>query len=591
MSLEDVVMKEVGKVRKVVVTGDYHIPYLDGKAFSLMLRYVKENKPNVFVINGDLLDFYSLSNFDKNPEHYSIDEELKQGKDAIRKIRRAVGKKTKIYYLEGNHECVTEDTEVLTDKGWKLAAEITKQDKVAQFNMRSGRVRFDYPLKVSSRIVDKWVVVKTWLGEEHVTFNHALIINGRRVKVSDAMKKGFSQTEQRFAGFYETANPLPLSNEEIKLLTWVIADGTVVDYSKYNPNSSKVGVQFKLSKQRKIRSLTNLLDSMGVPYTLRKATVSRHNKLQPFMIRIYGYWAKRIFNLLGGVKRFPEEWVLNISEEQLKALLKTLAETDGGRAYNHIVWTSTDFENVDRVQRMCILHGIPAKYSVRDNRAGFGNKPVYKVSIYPEGIVSKYASFEVVPEIKKFVAITTKEETLITRVNGRVNFTGNSRLQKYLWKNKELYGLEGLKLENLLMLNVEGVKWVGADPDYWKKTAGTLKLGDTIIMHGDKRLNGGSLSKYAGYSAKNTMYSVMSNLVMGHSHRLAQIHYSANGKDLVGVEGGCLCEVPPTVNWQQGFVTLTYSNGKLVDVKLNRIVKIGGEYRLYDGGRVYKTKK
>ena len=163
------------------------------------------------------------------------------------------------------------------------------------------------------------------------------------------------------------------------------------------------------------------------------------------------------------------------------------------------------------------------------------------------------------------------------------------RLQKYLWKNKELMGIRELEVQNLLGLKDYGFEFVGADPDYWKSTSGTLKLGDVVIMHGDKRLNGGSYSKYAGYSAKNTVYSTMQNIIMGHTHRLAIINFSGYNKNLVGVEGGCLCKDFETTNWQQGFVTFDLIQNHIRNIKLHQIIKEGKKYKLFEDKKLFEA--
>lgn len=161
------------------------------------------------------------------------------------------------------------------------------------------------------------------------------------------------------------------------------------------------------------------------------------------------------------------------------------------------------------------------------------------------------------------------------------------RFQKYLWSHApELYGVEGLTVEEQLKLSESGVKFVRADNDYWKDDTGHLKLGNVLIMHGDNRLNGASTSKYSGYSVKNTMLGgLQQNVIMGHVHRLGQIYHSTPYGTLVGLEGGCLCKLSGTANWQQGFVTFELHNGKLVNPELVNINK----GKIYKNGRVYHS--
>ena len=158
------------------------------------------------------------------------------------------------------------------------------------------------------------------------------------------------------------------------------------------------------------------------------------------------------------------------------------------------------------------------------------------------------------------------------------------RLQRYVYKNPELYGLEALKLENLFEFKKYKIKYIGADIGYWKKESGYLELGDVVIMHGDRSLNGAVISKYAGYSAKNTMMSIQHSVVINHCHRLAIVSHQQYDKIMYGIEAGCLCHKVPTANWQQGFVTFELYKNRLVNPKLHYI--IDGE--MVEDGKVYR---
>ena len=167
----------------------------------------------------------------------------------------------------------------------------------------------------------------------------------------------------------------------------------------------------------------------------------------------------------------------------------------------------------------------------------------------------------------------------LTKLNPNADITflyGNheNRLQRYLWKNPELEGLDVLQLNKLLDFEKYGIKEIKVDRDYWSKETGHAKQGDAIIMHGDNRLNGAATSKYAGYSAKNTMLNGSNqSVIIGHVHRGAIVHHSTPYKTLVGVEDGCLCRIPGTANWQQGFVTFETYNGKNYNYHFHHITK------------------
>ncbi|MHA1676585.1 MAG: metallophosphoesterase [Candidatus Njordarchaeales archaeon] len=163
-----------------------------------------------------------------------------------------------------------------------------------------------------------------------------------------------------------------------------------------------------------------------------------------------------------------------------------------------------------------------------------------------------------------------------------------NRLQRYLWRNPELAGLDSLDLRNLLELSNYKISEVKVDRDYWSKTSGHVKQGDIIIMHGDSRLNGAKGGGYSGYAAKNTMLNgVNSSVILGHTHRGATIfHTTANGV-LTGMEGGCLCQMPPNANWQQGFITFETDKGKNSNYRFHRI----SNGVLKEGTKTYPKKK
>jgi len=168
--------------------------------------------------------------------------------------------------------------------------------------------------------------------------------------------------------------------------------------------------------------------------------------------------------------------------------------------------------------------------------------------------------------------IITDLVTVLPKKCIKVFIEGNhcSRLQRYIWRNEELFGLESLSIKNLLKLDELGFEYVETDMDYWSSKRGLYELGNVLIMHGDSRLNGSSYSKYSGYSAKNTMYGMQSSIIMNHTHRLAQV-YSTNPKEIIfGAEAGCLC-MTTNSNWQQGFITFNLIAEKAHSIKLHHI--------------------
>ena len=536
-------------MKKGIVLSDEHYPYQDEKVIELVYKFAKWFKPDFIVEAGDLLDFMPISRFTKDPlDRHSLEEELELARNHLKRFRKLT---KKMIFTEGNHESVTPDTEILTINGWKRADEITEDDVIAQFDMRTTEITYDKPIKVSSYIAPQWVEVKTNQGYEKVTLNHTLIIDGKRVKVSEI--KDVTQTQQYFAG-YEKKSGVDLPDNMLRLVTWLAMDGTVV----YR-NDKVHHLQFKLSKRRKIQALLDLLRDMNIPFTIQKATKSGVNKLQPYVIRIYGSYAKQIAINLTKNKEFKDD-LKRLTQRQIRIVLDVIAQTDGSKRYNHIVWSSTSKRNIDIIQYACITNGIPFKYRKNGNKGFTNSKMQYIASIYPYGLFGSKMKITVHNEPTKVISITMPEDTLITRVEGRVNFTGNSRLQKYISDNARELALltDGkkrvLSLPTLLALPEIGVKFI---PMQGKESY--VKLNDLLIGH----FNIARL--HSCYSAKAILERKGISLITGHTHRLGT-HYKTDLRgSLVAVENGCLCDLKPSYvrnpNWQHGFTVVYLSDG------------------------------
>jgi len=84
---------------------DIHFPYQDKPAWGLTLEVVKDLKPNLVFLGGDITDFYSVSRYDREPERkLTLQQDLNYTYEELSKLRKAAGKEAEIIFLEGNHE-------------------------------------------------------------------------------------------------------------------------------------------------------------------------------------------------------------------------------------------------------------------------------------------------------------------------------------------------------------------------------------------------------------------------------------------------------------------------------------------------------
>ena len=89
--------------KRALIISDIHIPYHDIDAVTLCFDYAKKEKPDIIVIDGDLIDCHKLSKFVKDPTKRDFKYELDQMK-LFFDILKKTFKGAKIVYKLGNHE-------------------------------------------------------------------------------------------------------------------------------------------------------------------------------------------------------------------------------------------------------------------------------------------------------------------------------------------------------------------------------------------------------------------------------------------------------------------------------------------------------
>lgn len=82
---------------------DIHVPYHNIPALTAALKYGLENEVNTIYINGDLIDFYAISRFQKDPRKRDLATEIYMARDFLYTLRRLFPTQA-IYFKAGNHD-------------------------------------------------------------------------------------------------------------------------------------------------------------------------------------------------------------------------------------------------------------------------------------------------------------------------------------------------------------------------------------------------------------------------------------------------------------------------------------------------------
>lgn len=492
------------KPKRFVAVADTHGDMIDPQTEEAIYAFCADFKPTVRIHMGDAFDFRCL-------RRKATDEERAEGLEADweageRLLRRFFEGGTENYYLRGNHSFAL-GTDLLTRTGWKPVETVTADDEVAEFDVASRAVFYSHPLALVRHPEQTVYSIGGRYSKQVVSSKHHVLLNGVQVDADQIADDTVFEDAVPCTG-YAVETIAPMDADRLRLLTWVVMDGCIVNLAKYDPETTKARVQFKLSLPHKIERLRALLDRMGVKYTHALCKKSGVNKLQPYYIRIYGDEARRIVADLGGVKKLPSSWA-KLPRTNLDAFLETLAETDGHAHYRQLVWNTIERHNVDVVQEWCVRNGVALHWDIVESHGFANGKPQYRACI---GAIEHHRTkLEVkpLPYSGDVYCVTMPLGTVVSRFEGKVAFTGNC---ERLWiQEQSLSGLAreyaqaGIKRIGTLLRKAKVRKMLPYD-----SRLGVLKLGNLKMVHGYA----------AGVGAAAKMARAYGNVIFGHVHTI-----------------------------------------------------------------------
>lgn len=148
--------------KRILVLNDIHLPYHDNRALKVALKSGYEFGIDTIILNGDIIDFYSISRFARDPNQRDIYEELKLCESFLSQLA-AKFPNTKIIFKEGNHE------KRLRTYRYEKAPELAN---IPEFALPS-LLHFQ---KYQIDFVDAWTVIQ--IGKLNVIHGHEILGGG-----------------------------------------------------------------------------------------------------------------------------------------------------------------------------------------------------------------------------------------------------------------------------------------------------------------------------------------------------------------------------------------------------------------------------
>lgn len=580
-----------------VVVSDVHVPFQDKPANAAICALLKDVRPDGLIVNGDFLDLIEVSTHAAGSvaqlEGQRISTTFREGNKLLDSYQAAAGKQClDNHFVEGNHECLSDDTEALTKRGWLPYTEISTEDEVLSFDTKTQEAvwkkvlavkEYDFEGKMANLVSNRLDFL--------LTPNHRVLlqdVQSRRwdfIPVSD-----IPNTSTRLAVPISGKNSRPdfpgVSLAELRLFGWILTDGWLV-------NGSTFGISQRVSKANQVRKA---LDEAGVPYHEK----TRHRDITEIAgktlkkkcegevsFSISVNYGRTYINKLNGVKEIPA-WMHNLSQAQFNALLEGMLGGNGTKIKGGAAWVyycSNENRGKD-LQALAVQNGWAC--SMSEYRPGH-----FRVNLVPSKLTTQLCSslgaraqdthFIPTPYTGKVWCLSVADlENFCIRRNGKVCFTGNSRLSRWMQSgdNAVWLGDEATSISQRLHLDDRSFVY---HPNY---PEGYVKLGHLIVTHG----------KWCGkYAAAVHLDRYRHSVLIGHVHTPQAFYGSGFEKQQAGFSTGHLADesspalayAPKPNAWRKGAAVVHVDPNGSYHVQLVNFV----DGSFYFGGKRYGGSK
>lgn len=326
-----------------------------------------------------------------------------------------------------DESCMSRDTQVLTDKGWKFVEDVARTDKLAQFDMETHVSSFAKPLHYI-RHHHKGIMKHFHVGRGSidmlVTPDHDMVIFNEFTGKTYKVKAEDVRTHARI--HFPTAAPLEkrgncLSDHE-RFLIAVQADGTI-DKRIDGSVSGCRAVTFNFTKERKKERIEYLCDKLGYKFTRKNVGKKSYYRVKiPVAYSLCKTFAEWDVDFSKITREWAEDFVGEIALWDGSIVKDESGNPTGRIDYGSIIESNTDF-----VQTVASLCGYRAKKNRSSDDRSETYKDFFRISMLPNKVFSRTGSVKTtdVEYDDDVFCFTMPKGTLVTRRNGVINVTGN----------------------------------------------------------------------------------------------------------------------------------------------------------------------
>ncbi len=346
-------------------------------------------------------------------------------------------------------QCLSEDTEILTKDGWKGYQDINIGDSIYTMNLDSNQMELSEVKRMFEKRYDGIMYnLKNRIQDQLITPNHRIVrkpfySNKYMLEpIEDTLKLKspfiIPIACDSNSGLEKSDDDFFILDEEIKLLAWIISEGS---YPKTNEDNRLSIYQSHIVNKDNYDEIIKILDILGYEYSISDNNMGLGSDSK--RIRILTNSSKIIMKKFfkdRNIKTIPK-WTYNLSQRQSKIFIDTYLKGDGDDSSDRIVTTDLDILNGLEVLAVKAGYGIVSREKSIEHNT-IAKKQQYSIRL----IKHKDTYIQTIDKINYKGIVwcpTTNNGTVIAKRKGKVFITGNSPFTNVSIYDK--YFLESLK--------------------------------------------------------------------------------------------------------------------------------------------------
>lgn len=338
-----------------------------------------------------------------------------------------------VYYLNQpaaarNFQCVTENTQLWTPQGFKYLKELKEGDYCYVWENGIYKIQKINKLNVYDYNSDRDGKLIRFSGRNYqqtVTQSHRVVYkvpNTDKFAVREAMELyGHSKLSCPIAGTLENKGDYPIWDERLKLCTYALTDGSVIEtHGKYR-------LTYYMSPNRAgFNEVTQCLNSLGIGYTVVSSKVSQFGTVNE--IRLTSTDSYNICRQLENTKKKIPGFFRRLSQRQARIVLNCWAKSDGQQLRDGRLLMQCDNEDIaSALQEVVLLagYGSSIEYHKTSKFDGTTGNTLYVTTYLRD--CKRVSNYEKVSYTGKVWCPTTDAGIVVFREeNGVPYISGNS---------------------------------------------------------------------------------------------------------------------------------------------------------------------